>query len=153
MLAKTKFFYIALVAELILCFVLRDPEAIKTAYNYVSIVLTIITAILMITNMRDDVRGSDRDEHNSNALTSEERYDRSICKSNAYAVALFIQIAIYFLAPHFFKIASILVFGLSILGGQLYFRIRYGKAIQERMERESREFKEQQKKEEYGKWK
>ena len=88
-----------------------------------------------------------------NALNDKEKSEMYLCMRRAFLVAIPLFVPFIFFFSKWIKILSVLVLFLTFIGGGVYFRIKHGKSVESRWTDESEELKEQQRKEEMGKFK
>lgn len=146
-------YYIAAVAINIIC--------VLVFRNHININLESIIPVAMIDLSIFEVAyfgNNDNFQENTmytsqNSLNDNEKEKMYLCMRRAFllAIPLFVPFISFF--SKWIKILSILIMFLTLIGGGLYFRIKYGKKVKHRWTGESEELKEQKKKEEMGKFK
>ena len=91
----------------------------------------------------------------SNIGFTEEEWERvSIYTARVNAAALPLYIPFVFFFPLRIKIlVSVLIFMISMIGGAVFYRLKFRKELNSRFEKERKELEDQKKLEELGKWK
>ena len=79
-----------------------------------------------------------------------QQVTKYIVSSHLLMIPLFVPFIFFF---SWGKLVSFLLFLIAFVGGGILYRIRHGKELRERYEREQNELHEQQKNEEMGRWK
>ncbi|MBE6547681.1 MAG: hypothetical protein E7667_02220 [Ruminococcaceae bacterium] len=88
-----------------------------------------------------------------NSLNDNEKEKMYLCMKRAFLVAIPLFVPFFFFFSKWIKILSVFIMFFTLIGGGLYFRIKHGSKVEHRWQDESNELKEQQKKEEMGKFK
>ena len=151
---KLKMFYLTiLLIEILLAIVLFKFTNFISLYSLAPIACIIISLFqaFLGTESKQD-RVSDPETAYGSNLTLEEQYELSVCQSTSHTISILIHLPIFFFVPSAFKLVSIAVIILTFIVSGFYFRIKHGKDIKLRIDKENSEFEEQKKKEELGKF-
>lgn len=110
-----------------------------------------VLSVFLVYRFRGETKETSQTAYGSE-LTEREQRLLSLYTSNAFAVfAPWQGIFVFFFDAC--KLASVAVFCLCFAVGPCLFRVRHGKELRVRLDRERSEMEEQRKKEEQGKWK
>ncbi len=151
---KLKIFYFTtLLIQVLLALVFFKFTNFISLYSLAPIACIVISLLqaFLATESKPD-RVSDSETAYGSNLTLQEQYDLSACQSTSHLVSILIHLPILFFVPLAFKLVSIAVIILTFIVSGFYFRIKHGKHIESRIDKENFELEEQKKKEELGKF-
>ena len=83
-------------------------------------------------------------------LTDEERENKCSIFRHSFLFFIPFELPFIFLLPSYLKLLCLIPFVLAYVVGGVVFKIKYGKQIQDRLNKEYRELEEQKKREEMG---
>lgn len=135
-------------------FIFKEYTDVHSFWPLVPAFFMLLSFVLTVYYYRDDIKENiDIESSPKPDLNYQEQYDLSMCQHMSYGISIPFYLPILFFVPNFFKFSSIVVFVITIFGGPLFFRIKYGKIVKMRIYKERTELKTQKEKEELGKWK
>lgn len=151
---KSKLIYFAiLLIEVLLTLVLFKHTNFISLYSSAPIACIIISLFCSFLGTESKPnRVSDTETAYGSNLTLEEQYELSVCQATAHIISILIHLPILFFVPSAFKLISIAVIIFAFIGSGVYFRIKHGKDVKSRIDKENCELEEQKKKEELGKF-
>ena len=83
-------------------------------------------------------------------LTDEERENKCSIFRHSFLFFIPFELPFVFLLPSYLKLLCLIPFVLAYVVGGVVFKIKYGKQIQDRLNKEYRELEEQKQREEMG---
>ena len=83
-------------------------------------------------------------------LTKQEKERQYVYLRHAFLFCIPFEIPLIFFLPSYFKLVGILPYIFAYLMGGIAFRIKFGKEIQERIDKEKKELENQKQQEELG---
>ncbi len=135
-----------------LAFIFNEHTDVHSFWPLIPVFFMVLSFFLSLYHYREDVKErTDTDASPKRELNYEEQYDLSMCQYITYGVSIPFYLPVLFFVPNIFKLSSILVFIITIASGPIYFRIKHGKRVKERIAKEEAELKAQKQKEELGK--
>ncbi len=149
---KRILYYIIVLAAEIVCAIVFRARLNITAMSVLPLFLIALSTYQAIFFNRYR-RPEDFNAVYYSELTDAEFEKMSVCVRDAYifSVPLYLPFVLFF--SSWVKLLSMILFMASVAGGAIYFRLRYGRELHARYDKEKKELDEQKRREELGRWK